>query len=143
MFKVDPAIQQAYSVEIQNQFDILNMENVEDSNIQLKYDKLIEAVDKACKEAVPKLSRVARKPWVTQGTREIIKERDAAKRIFYDNRTDRNHATWRQLAEKTDQALVKDKTDFYDNICCEATVAANSGNSKPIFDLVRKASGKS
>ena len=117
------------------------MENVEDSNIQLKYDKLIEAVDKACKEAVPKLSRVAKKPWVAQCTREIIKEQDAEKRIFYDNRTDRNHATWRQLAEKTDQTLVKDKTDFYENMCYEVTIATNSGNSKPIFDLVLKASG--
>jgi hypothetical protein len=136
----DAVIQQQYNVQVHNKFQNLYWsENL--SSAQERYDVFAQCIEQAAKETIPILAR-NRRPWVSRCSEEANKQREKAKAAFQKHRTDENYLTWRQRATESRDSFIKDKNNYYENLCTQATEAAKANNSKELYKIIRTIASK-
>ena len=60
-----------YSVSVRNKLESL-MDESQEKNMQLVYDSLSDAIDKANSEILPKITKEPKRPWMTEAILNLI-----------------------------------------------------------------------
>lgn len=86
------------------------------------------------------LAKPKGKPWITRDILRLIRQRNRAFKRCRKHPTRQNIALEISLKKEVKKAIAKAKSDFIKNRVCNEL---EFGNSKPLFNLINKARGKS
>lgn len=76
------SLQSQFNIEMQNRYDILNANNLDNNSIQSEYDNFIESIKQTTEKRVGQTKRTTKKSWVFDETINLLKERKKVKNTF-------------------------------------------------------------
>ena len=132
----------SYNIELSNRFSAL--QNTGD--MQNTWINFQEAVTGAAQTILGRLRGTKKERWITDSTWNAIDERKALKKLkLQAESTGRDVETIKVIYKEKDKEVKKrckaDKQQWFDDKVKEAENAANTGDSKRLFDIVKELTG--
>ena len=137
----DPAMQQAFSIELSNRFHLLDEMPADD--IDAYCNKVKETFLETSKHTIGYQVK-HRKSWISDNTWGLIEERRVLKQSVLGCREDQRAARQDLYKEKSRQvknSARKDKRQFLDNKAYEAEEAARQGDTRTLYRITRELAG--
>ena len=143
-FLKEENIKQEFKLELTNRFKALE-DLEENDNIDAQWEAIKKAWNSTCQQILG-VNRYQNKPWISDSTVKEIKKRKDLKISLMNSRT---RTTKREAQEKYTEAnrvvkksIKKDKNNYINNLAMEAEIAASKGNTKELYSITKKLSGK-
>ena len=137
----DPTIKANFALELQNRFSLL--ENLPEEDINTQCEKILD-VYKETSQTILGHRKKQRKEWISNVTWNLIEKRREAKLKTIsgtiENRT-QNNEEYRRLHNEVKRNARKDKRDYVENMATEAQVAADKGDSRTVYKIIRTLTG--
>ncbi|XP_073811754.1 uncharacterized protein [Musca autumnalis] len=114
--------------------------------LEEKWKRFKENVTEICTTVLGLKRKQQDADWITSETWELIEERKIVKgKMLSENAEDKLELfreKHKQLSKDIKKHVKKDKKSYYGKMRNEAQTAANKGNSKELYKIIRKLSGK-
>jgi hypothetical protein len=134
------------SLNLKNMFS--ELENMQDDEVQSKWTSFQEAVVSKAGEEPTEALIFPKRPWISERTLELIRNRANTKKKLMDIEEEDEHKResytirLRDLRLQIKTSAKKDKTEWIEGTIEDIQKAGNSGDSRKVFDSVKKLSGK-
>lgn len=127
-----------FDVQIGGRFSALGAE-VGDSEKEWKTFK--ESVLETAEQLLGREEQVRKKQWVSNGTLELLKQRQAAKINSDEARSEINRRRYQKLDEEVKRSYKKDKANWIAQKTADLEKAAGHGDQKALYRLVNELTG--
>ena len=128
-----PAVRSRFQAVLANRFAVLA--EYETASIDEQWNDFAAAMNAAAAESVGKLKRKT-KVWITRRSLDAFKDRTEAR----DRGACREEL--RRLNRRVTAAVRKDKNEYFEQLAMECNNAARAGNSRKLFQTVKRLSGR-
>ena len=126
----------SYSLEVNNKFEqLLGFE--EEATPNELWENIKQVIKDTANKCIPKKRKVKSQPWISDETLHICKNRREAKTCHGINSEE-----YKTLHRKVRTSCRKDKKEYYSKICGELTEQARHGNSRGLFQQVKRLTKK-
>ena len=133
-----------FKVTLSNKFQVLE-ELLEEETIEQKWQKMKEMMTSTCQEVLgPKTH--THKEWISTETLQKIEERREKKAVVNNSRTRaakaRAQEEYTEANRNVKRSIRTDKRSYIETLATEAEDAAHQNNTKDLYSIIKKLSGK-
>lgn len=140
----DSKKKEEFKVTLSNKFQVLK-EQLEDETIEQKWLIVKEAVTSTCQEVLGPKS-YTHKEWISAETLYKIEERREKKAMVNNSKTRATKAKaqekYTEANKSVKQSIRVDKRSYIESLAIEAEEAAHQNNTKDLYSIIKKLSGK-
>ncbi|XP_059162117.1 uncharacterized protein LOC131945132 [Physella acuta] len=137
----DPTIKANFAIELKNRFSLLENLPEEDTNTQC--EKILD-VNTKTSQCILGHRNKQRKEWISNDTWNLIEKRREAKIKTLSGTMEsrvRNDVEYRRLQQEVKRNARKDKRNYVDTMATEAQAAADKGDSRTVYKIIRTLTG--
>jgi hypothetical protein len=136
------SLQSQFNIEVQNRYDVLNANNLDNYNIQTEYDNFIESIKQTTEKLVGQTKQTIKKNWVSDETINLLRKRNKAKNTFKQKPNPNNKNNCHQLNKHLNASYQNDKIKFLEDKLEQLNQAAISNQSRTTWNLIDQTSIK-
>ena len=137
----DPAIKEAFQLELSNRFQVLTM--LDDTiDITERYESFATTVKEVAEEVLGKQKRQGLPSWVSQETVCLKTERDEVKKKYTVSKSPQSRERWRKLNASLNDSYKADEAAWLNNQMEELRLADETGNYTTTWKIIHSLSGK-
>jgi hypothetical protein len=137
-------IQNNFHVELSNRFEALQLLDDSEVAVNDRWVQMKTAWQETCEEILGRQTRES-KPWISEHTLELVKERRSAKGTANNARTRAQKAEavkkYGEIHKKVRKSVRRDKRGYSEELARLGEEVSAKGNLKELYDNIRRISG--
>ena len=144
---VNPEIKNSFVLKLSNKFAPLAVDDDEDeipaeeNNVENVWETIKKGYNEVCKEVLERKKR-EEEEWLSVESLNLIEERKEIKKQLCNSNNIQLVESYSNLSRRIKKSVRKDKRNFIDNLAAKAESAAARNDSKEVFKITKKLSGK-
>jgi hypothetical protein len=132
---LDIILQNSFSPLFEDESDI-----PEEMNSKDVWNKFTQATHKMAAEV--KTDSVARRPWISDATLELVKKRTKLRQHHEGKNNTRTAQKLKEIRKKVAKAAKRDKNAFYTDLAEKAEKASRTGQQREVYKIIDRITGK-
>ena len=139
----DQSKKDEFSIKLSNRFQVL--QDLDDTDVEDHWSRVKEVFQDTCEEVLGR-QKFESKPWISQESMDMVKERRKLKLDVSNSRTRAEKLAasekYGDFNKEVKKSLQKDRNAYLDEMAEKAEAAAADGHMKIVYQTTRILSGK-